>query len=211
VSWVITADPSRIDRCAVHDFLSRHAYWSRGIPRATVERPLDHSLCFGAVAADATDATPAARTARTAHTAHTEQTAHTAHTAHTEQTAQAAQAAQAARTGPAADKAAAADGTDAPLIGFARVVTDQATFAYLCDVYVLPAWRGRGVARALLAAILADPRLRDLRRLLLFTRDAHGLYAGQGFTPLAHPERGMERLRADLYTATGTTPQDLRA
>ena len=199
MSWVITADPARIDRCAVHDFLSRHAYWSRGIPRATVERALDHSLCFGAVAADATDATPAARTARTAHTAHTEQTA------------QAAQAAQAARTGPAADKAAAADGTDAPLIGFARVVTDQATFAYLCDVYVLPAWRGRGVARALLAAILADPRLRDLRRLLLFTRDAHGLYAGQGFTPLAHPERGMERLRADLYTATGTTPQDLRA
>lgn len=196
MSWVITADPSRIDRCAVYDFLSRHAYWSRGIPRATVERALDHSLCFGAVAADATDATPAARTARTAHTAHTEQTA---------------QAAQAARTGPAADKAAAADGTDAPLIGFARVVTDQATFAYLCDVYVLPAWRGRGVARALLAAILADPRLRDLRRLLLFTRDAHGLYAGQGFTPLAHPERGMERLRADLYTATATTAQDLRA
>ncbi|MFN7345533.1 MAG: GNAT family N-acetyltransferase [Betaproteobacteria bacterium] len=208
MSWVITADPSRIDRCAVHDFLSRHAYWSRGIPRATVERALDYSLCFGAVAADVTDATPAARTARTAHTAHTEQTAHTAHT---EQTAQAAQAAQAARTGPAADKAAAADGTDAPLIGFARVVTDQATFAYLCDVYVLPAWRGRGVARALLAAILADPRLRDLRRLLLFTRDAHGLYAGQGFTPLAHPERGMERLRADLYTATGITAQDLRA
>jgi len=178
VSWVITADPARIDRCAVHDFLSRHAYWSRGIPRATVERALDCSLCFGALAADVTDATPAARTARTA---------------------------------PAADKAAAADGTDAPLIGFARVVTDQATFAYLCDVYVLPAWRGRGVARALLAAILADPRLRDLRRLLLFTRDAHGLYAGQGFTPLAHPERGMERLRADLYTATGTTAQDLRA
>jgi len=196
VSWVITADPARIDRCAVHDFLSRHAYWSRGIPRATVERALDYSLCFGALAADVTDATPAARTARTAHTAHTEQAAQTAQTAH---------------TGTAADKAAAADGTDAPLIGFARVVTDQATFAYLCDVYVLPAWRGRGVARALLAAILADPRLRDLRRLLLFTRDAHGLYAGQGFTPLAHPERGMERLRADLYTATGTTPQDLRA
>ena len=208
MSWVITADPARIDRCAVHDFLSRHAYWSRGIPRATVERALDYSLCFGALAADVTDATPAARTARTAHTAHTEQTAHTAHTAHTEQTAQAAQA---ARTGPAADTAAAADGTDAPLIGFARVVTDQATFAYLCDVYVLPAWRGRGVARALLAAILTDPRLRDLRRLLLFTRDAHGLYAGQGFTPLAHPERGMERLRADLYTATGITAQDLRA
>jgi len=165
VNWVITADPTRIDRSAVHDFLSRQAYWSRGIPRVTVERALDHSLCFGATA----------------------------------------------RTGPAPDAAATADSADAPLIGFARVVTDQATVAYLCDVYVLPAWRGRGVARALLAAILAHPQLQGLRRLLLFTRDAHGLYAGQGFTPLAHPERGMERLQADLYTAAVTPAQDLSA
>jgi GNAT superfamily N-acetyltransferase len=187
VNWVITADPTRIDRSAVHDFLSRQAYWSRGIPRVRVERALDHSLCFGALAADATDAATAALTAQTAQTAQT------------------------ARTGPAPDAAATADSADAPLIGFARVVTDQATFAYLCDVYVLPAWRGRGVARALLAAILAHPQLQGLRRLLLFTRDAHGLYAGQGFTPLAHPERGMERLQADLYTAAGTPAQDLSA
>jgi GNAT superfamily N-acetyltransferase len=85
-------------------------------------------------------------------------------------------------------------------IGFGRVISDGATFAYLCDVYVLPAWRGRGVARALLAAIDAHPQLQGLRRFLLFTSDAHGLYARAGFTPLQHPERGMERLRADLYT-----------
>ena len=85
-------------------------------------------------------------------------------------------------------------------IGFARVITDGATFAYLCDVYVLPDWRGRGVARALLAAIDAHPSLQHLRRFLLFTSDAHGLYARAGFTPLKHPERGMERLRSDLYT-----------
>ncbi len=86
------------------------------------------------------------------------------------------------------------------LAGFARVVTDRATFAYLCDVFVLPAWRGRGIARAMLAAIDAHADLQGLRRILLFTRDAHGLYARHGFAPLTHPERGMERLRTDLYT-----------
>lgn len=96
--------------------------------------------------------------------------------------------------------ALAHDAADAPLLGFARVVTDRATFGYLCDVFVLPAWRGRGIARALLAAIDAHPDLQSLRRFLLFTRDAGGLYVAHGFTPLAHPERGMERLRAHLYT-----------
>lgn len=85
-------------------------------------------------------------------------------------------------------------------VGFGRVISDGATFAYLCDVYVLPAWRGRGVARAMLAAVDAHPQMQELRRFLLFTSDAHGLYARAGFTPLSHPERGMERLRTDLYT-----------
>jgi N-acetylglutamate synthase-like GNAT family acetyltransferase len=57
------------------------------------------------------------------------------------------------------------------------------------------------VARALLAAVDAHPQLQGLRRFLLCTSDAHGLYARAGFTPLAHPERGMERLRTDLYTS----------
>jgi GNAT superfamily N-acetyltransferase len=87
-------------------------------------------------------------------------------------------------------------------VGFARVITDFATFAYLCDVFVLRDWRGRGVAHALLAAIDAHPQLQGLRRFLLFTTDAHGLYRGFGFVPLAHPERGMERLRSDLYTSS---------
>ena len=85
-------------------------------------------------------------------------------------------------------------------MGFARAITDTATFAYLCDVFVLPAWRGRGVARALMTAVDAHPDLQGLRRFLLFTSDAHGLYSRFGFAPLAHPQRGMERLRADLYT-----------
>jgi GNAT superfamily N-acetyltransferase len=91
---------------------------------------------------------------------------------------------------------------DGAQIGFARVITDGATFAYLCDVFVLPQWRGTGVARALLSAVDGHPQLQGLRRFLLFTADAHGLYRRFRFAPLAHPERGMERLRTDLYTST---------
>ncbi|MEQ1860685.1 MAG: GNAT family N-acetyltransferase [Chthoniobacteraceae bacterium] len=76
-------------------------------------------------------------------------------------------------------------------VGFARAVTDCATFAYIADVFVVPEHRGRGVAKALMSAIRAHPRLQGLRRLLLATHDAHGLYAQFGFEPLAHPEHLM--------------------
>jgi GNAT superfamily N-acetyltransferase len=69
-------------------------------------------------------------------------------------------------------------------IGFARVVTDRATFAYLCDVYVLDEFRGRGLGKRLLAAVREHPDLRDLRRFVLWTRDAHGLYEQFGFQRL---------------------------
>jgi GNAT superfamily N-acetyltransferase len=86
-------------------------------------------------------------------------------------------------------------------VGFARVVTDRATFAYLADVYVLEAHRGRGLSRRLVAALLGHPELQGLRRLMLVTRDAHGLYRKFGFTPLAHPERLMELHRPGVYQA----------
>lgn len=88
-------------------------------------------------------------------------------------------------------------------VGFARVVTDRATFAYLCDVFVFPESRGRGVSKALMAAIEAHPDLQGLRRFLLATADAHGLYARHGFTPLVRPERFMERYRPDVYLGAG--------
>lgn len=84
-------------------------------------------------------------------------------------------------------------------VGFARVVTDRATFAYLCDVFVVEAHRGRGLGRWLVATVLAHPDLRALRRWMLATWDAHGLYAGHGFTPLAKPETFMERYDPDVY------------
>ena len=84
-------------------------------------------------------------------------------------------------------------------IGFARVVTDYATFAYIGDVFVLEDYRGRGLARWLMEVIAAHPRLQGLRGWLLATRDAHRLYRTVGFTPLAIPERWMERRFPDAY------------
>ena len=75
--------------------------------------------------------------------------------------------------------------------GFARVVTDRATFAWLCDVFVLPAHRGRGVSKRLLDAVMAHPDLERVRNFLLATRDAHELYERYGFTPLAEPARWL--------------------
>jgi GNAT superfamily N-acetyltransferase len=81
-------------------------------------------------------------------------------------------------------------------VGFARVVTDGATFGWVCDVFVDEAERGRGIGTALIGAIVADERLRSLR-LALTTRDADALYAAHGFRTLLHPERWMERPRPE--------------
>ena len=84
-------------------------------------------------------------------------------------------------------------------IGFARVVSDRATFAYLADVFVLPEFRGRGLATWLLTCVLAHPELQGLRRWVLATRDAHGLYRKLGFTPLKRPDIFMERHDPNVY------------
>jgi GNAT superfamily N-acetyltransferase len=78
-------------------------------------------------------------------------------------------------------------------IGFARVVTDYATFAYLCDVFVLESHRGHGLGKWLMSAVTEHPDLAHLRRFMLATRDAHGLYAQFGFTELSAPDRWMEK------------------
>jgi len=88
-------------------------------------------------------------------------------------------------------------------VGFARVITDRASFAYLADVFVDPGARGRGLSRWLMEVIAAHPELQGLRRFLLATRDAHGLYAKHGFRPLAHPEYFMEIHRPNTYPSGG--------
>lgn len=85
-------------------------------------------------------------------------------------------------------------------VGFARAVTDRATFAYLADVFVVEAHRGQGQARRMVETLLAHPDLQGLRRLMLATRDAHALYAPFGFRPLAKPERMMEKHDPDVYS-----------
>lgn len=82
---------------------------------------------------------------------------------------------------------------DDELVGFARVVTDRATFAWLCDVFVTPAHRGRGVGSALVAAAVGHPDLAGLQRMVLATADAHDLYRRFGFENLDRPDRWMIR------------------
>ena len=129
----ISDDPARLDVATIHRFISEESYWARGRDRATVERALAHSLCFGIY------------------------------------------------------------GPDGAQVGFARLVTDRTTAAHLSDVYVLAAYRGRGLSKALLAAILGHPELRTIARWTLSTDDAHGLYAGFGFA--AHPEVSSQMWR----------------
>jgi GNAT superfamily N-acetyltransferase len=84
-------------------------------------------------------------------------------------------------------------------VGFGRVITDRATFAYLADVFVVEAERGHGLGKWLMSAIMEHPDLQDLRRWLVATRDGHALYAQFGFTPLGAPDRIMERHDPHVY------------
>ena len=134
----ISAERGDMDLALIHRYLSEVAYWSLGVPLATVRRAIDNSLCFGAF-------------------------------------------------------------EGAAQVGFARVVTDRATFGYLADVFVLDSHKGRGVGKAMMAAVLAHPDLQGLRRFSLATRDAHGLYAQFGFAPPQRPQTLMERFDPDIY------------
>ena len=137
MSYEISTDPLRLDVEAIHAFLTR-SYWSAGIPKATVARAIEHSLCAGVYL-----------------------------------------------------------GSDQ--VGFARVITDRASFGYLADVYILEAHRGRGLSKEVVATLLAHPDLQGLRRLLLATRDAQDLYSKFGFKQLAAPHRMMELHNPDVY------------
>ena len=85
-------------------------------------------------------------------------------------------------------------------VGFARVITDSATFAYLGDVFVIKGYRGRGLSKWLMECVKKHPELQGLRRWSLLTRDAHGLYQQFGFAPLASPDRWMEIHDPGIYS-----------
>ena len=125
--FLISTDRAKLDLDVIHNFLTR-SYWAAGIPRATVARSIENSLCFGVY-------------------------------------------------------------DNSNQIGFARVISDFATYAYVADVFILEPYRERGLGKELMASIMAHPQLQGLRRWSLATRDAHGLYAQFGFTALENPSR----------------------
>jgi len=137
-SFTVSDDPARLDLDAVHDYLAHHSYWAQEIPRATLDRAIANSLCFGLY-----------------------------------------------------------DGSRQ--IGLARMITDRATFSYLCDVYVLPEDRGKGLGKWLMECVMEHPDLAGLRRMHLVTRDAHELYRPLGFTELSDPKRHMEIIQPEIY------------
>jgi GNAT superfamily N-acetyltransferase len=98
----------------------------------------------------------------------------------------------------------------AATVGFCRVVSDRATFAYVSDMFVDPERRGEGIGSAIMAAIVSHPELQNLRRWVLVTADAHRLYARYGFEPLVTPERFMERRDPEVYARMehGRLPAD---
>jgi GNAT superfamily N-acetyltransferase len=90
---------------------------------------------------------------------------------------------------------------DGRQVAFARVVTDYATFGNLVDVFVIPEFRGRGYSKEIMKAVMAHPSLKGLRRFMLATGDAHGLYAQFGFAPPQRPESLMERYFPNIYVS----------
>ena len=87
-------------------------------------------------------------------------------------------------------------------VGFARVITDKTTFAYIADVFILENYRGQGLSKQLMAFILEQSDLQNLKRWLLATRDAHGLYAQFGFAPLSNPEMWMDIMNPNAYATS---------
>ena len=129
----VSTDKSQLDIPLIHHWLSTVSYWAQGRSLETVQRSIEHSLCFGVY--------------------------------------------EARRQ-----------------VGFARVVTDYATFAWLCDVFILEDYRGHGLGKWLIETVTSQPMLQAGRLFVLATRDAHGLYQRYGgFEPLPAPERWMAR------------------
>ncbi|MDV6343502.1 GNAT family N-acetyltransferase [Nitrosomonas sp. Is37] len=142
--FIVTDNREDLDIEMIHDFLCKASYWAKHIPRATVEKSVNHSLCFGLY-------------------------------------------------------------HNAKQIGFARAITDCATFAYLADVFVVPDYRGRGLGKWLISCILLHPELQGLRRWMLATLDAHGLYEQNGFVVVQNPEWFLEIHNPHIYTQSSTS------
>ena len=135
----ISTDKTRLDIASIHEFLSTKAYWCLNIPKATLERAIQNSLCFGVY-------------------------------------------------------------ENEKQVGFARVISDYTTIAYLGDVYILEEYRGKGLSKWLIETIHSHEDLQGLRRWILLTADAHGLYRQFGWREIADPAKWMELHDKNVYS-----------
>ena len=134
----ISTDKSELDLNVIHGFLSKEAYWSKGIPFEIIKKGIDNSFCFGVY-------------------------------------------------------------HKLEQVGFARLITDYATYAYLADVFIVEEHRGKGLSKWLMDVIINHPEVQGLRRWTLATLDAHELYKQFDFTSLAKPETFMELYKPEVY------------
>lgn len=134
----ISTDKGKLDIDSIHEFLSTKAYWCLNIPKSTVERAIQNSLCFGVY-------------------------------------------------------------KNGKQVGFARVISDFSTIAYLGDVYILDDYRGQGLSKWLMETIMTHHQLQGLRRWILLTGDAHGLYRQFGWKEIADPTKWMELHNKNVY------------
>ncbi|WP_407029457.1 MULTISPECIES: GNAT family N-acetyltransferase [Vibrio] len=134
----ISTDNNRLNFEVIYEFISQ-SYWAADIPKATLEKAISNSFCFGVY-------------------------------------------------DPIGHQ-----------VGFARLITDKATFAYLADVFIIESQRGKGLSKRLVETIVTHPELQGLRRMVLATRDAHGLYAQYGFKPVENPEILMQIWQPNIY------------
>ncbi|GIU43495.1 N-acetyltransferase [Shewanella sairae] len=134
----VTTDKTQFDFDVIYNFISQ-SYWARGIPRDTLEKAINHSLCFAVL------------------------------------------------------------NSEHQQVGFARLITDKSTFAYLADVFILEPYRGLGLSKLLMSTISEHSELQGLRRIMLATRDAHDLYTQFGFKPIENPHSLMQNWQPDIY------------
>lgn len=134
----ISTDRNELDFDVIYQFISQ-SYWAKGIPKSTMQKALDHSLCFGVFNAEQQQ------------------------------------------------------------VGFARLITDYATFAYLSDVFIVEQYRGCGLSKFLIETVVSHPDVQGLRRMMLATRDAHGLYAQYGFKPIEQAQTFMQVWQPNIY------------
>lgn len=140
-SFSISTNPKDFDFEVIYEFISQ-SYWAQGIPRETMKKAMDNSVCFAVFKQV---------------------------------------------------------GNTLAQVGFARVVTDKATFAYLGDVFVKPSEQGQGLSKKLMQAVSEHPELQGIRRFMLATSDAHGLYKQFGFTEVHNPEILMQIHNPNVY------------